>query len=119
MGRKTFDSVGVLPNRYTYVLTNDTEKIDVFGEGYKYVNENRLWSLGIHDDRFWVCGGAKVYKEFLPLCSEVYVTIVLDEYDGDTFLDPFEEQFSEQTLLHESETHWIVKYSKKSADFIG
>ena len=113
MGRKTFESVGVLPNRHIYVLTTDPEKIHLIDlRGYKYVDENGLWRVGNPDYRFWVCGGAEVYRKFLPQCDEVYVTNVLGEYDGDTFLDPFEDAFPYQELIHECKTHWIVKYAK-------
>lgn len=114
MGRKTFESVGVLPKRHTYVLTNDPEKLKMIDlVGFKYVNEDTLWRIASPDHRFWVCGGSEIYKKFLPQCSEVYVTIVLGEYEGDTFLEPFEEDFPYQTLIHECKTHWIVKYAKK------
>ena len=114
MGRKTFESVGVLPNRHTYVLTTDQEKIHLIDLcGYKYVDEDGLWKIGNPDHKFWVCGGAEIYRKFLSQCSEVYVTIVLGEYEGDTFLDPFEDNFPFQELICECKTHWIVKYAKE------
>lgn len=113
MGRTTFDSVGALPDRHTYVLTNDPEKLrQKETPGYRYLTEDTFWRISHPDKRIWVCGGAKVYKRFLPLCTEVYVTIVLDEYDGDTYLPPFEDNFSRQTKILECKTHWIIKYSK-------
>jgi len=113
MGRKTFESVGVLPDRHTYVLTTDKEKLKMIDlRGYKYVDEESLWRIAQPDQRFWVCGGSEVYKRFLPICSEVYVTIVLNEYDGDVFLSDFEDQFSYQKIVGEYKTHWIVRYSK-------
>jgi dihydrofolate reductase len=112
MGRKTFDSVGVLPGRHTYVLTTNTEKLKMIDlRGHKYVNEESLWRIAQPDHRFWICGGAEVYKRFLPMCHEVYVTIVLNEYDGDTYLEPFEDKFPRQKILGEYKTHWIVRYS--------
>lgn len=115
MGRKTFDSVKALPGRHTYVLTNDPEKLRMIDLiGHKFVNEENLWRVAAPDHRFWVCGGAEVYKKLLPLCSDVYVTIVLGEYEGDTYLEPFEDAFPYQTLIHECKTHWIVKYAKEA-----
>lgn len=113
MGRKTFESVGVLPNRHTYVLTRDLEKLRMIDlRGYKYVNEENLWRIAQPDHRFWVCGGATIYERFLPLCNQVYVTIVLEEYDGGVFLKSFEEHFPNQKIIGEYKTHWIVRYSK-------
>jgi dihydrofolate reductase len=114
MGRKTFESVGKpLPNRHTYVLTTDPEKrkmIDL--RGYKYVNEDDFFALNSDHSKVWVCGGADVYKKFLPQCDVVYATIVLNEYEGDRFLEPFEEHFPIQQRILECPTHWVVKYMK-------
>lgn len=113
MGRKTFESVGVLPDRKIYVLTTDKEKrLELDTIGYKYLNEDDLFRIAQPDDKFWVCGGAEIYRKFLPQCSEVYVTIVLEEYEGDTYLDPFEDDFPVQETIIECKTHWIVRYSK-------
>ena len=114
MGRKTFESVGILPDRHIYVLTNDLDKRKILdSRGHKFVDEEGLWTIGQPDHRFWVCGGAEVYKKFLPQCTEVYVTIVLDEYEGDTYAPDYEEYFPSQKIILECKTHWIVKYAKQ------
>ena len=59
-----------------------------------------------------VCGGAKTYELFMPLITEIYVTILLDEYDGDSYLIPFEYLFPNSAILKETSTYWIVKYWK-------
>lgn len=114
MGRKTFESTGILPNRFTYVLTNNTEKLtdNIDRRYHRYITEEHFLQIMEPSDKIWVCGGAEVYRKFIPLCTEVYVTLVLDEYDGDTRIDPFEDDFPNQTLLKQYKTHWIVKYSK-------
>jgi dihydrofolate reductase len=63
-------------------------------------------------DKIWVCGGADVYAKYIPLCTEVYVTIILEEYEGDTYLEPFEDDFPKQQLIMEKKRYWIIKYSK-------
>ena len=114
MGRKTFESVGVLADRQIYVLTNNLEKRHTLDtQGYKYVLEDDFFRLGIPDEKTWVCGGAEVYKKFLPQCSEVYVTIVIGEHEGDTYLDYFEDDFPKQTIIQECKTHWIIRYAKE------
>ena len=47
----------------------------------------------------YVCGGAQVYQEFLPLCRTAFISWV--EYDGpgDTFLPEFESGFAESEEL--------------------
>lgn len=113
MGSRTFSTLpkSILLDRYIYVLSNH-----IYAEypTHRFLSENDFNKLTAEKDtsKIWVCGGASVYKKFLPSCIHVYVTIVLNEYEGDTFLDPFEDKFPYQELLLEAKTHWIVKYSK-------
>lgn len=41
----------------------------------------------------WVIGGAKLYATMMPLCSRVELTIVDGAFEGDTYLEPFEDAF--------------------------
>ena len=43
----------------------------------------------------FVIGGAQVYARTLPLCSELYLTLVFREVEGDAFFPPFEEEFDQ------------------------
>jgi dihydrofolate reductase len=110
MGRDTFQSVGTLKDRFTYVLTSDPTLIALppFAT-YRYVNPD-FFKTEVHCD-MWLCGGAKTYKLLLPYCIEVYVTHVLNEYEVDTYMPPFEETFAIQEILLETKDFWIVKYS--------
>ena len=118
MGRKTFDSVGVLPNRYTYVLSREHKNKQLICHSAAYINMDEAKLVDTYEysiDRpteAFVCGGAEVYKQLLPFCTDVYVTHVLDEYEGDTFMPAFEDEFSNQELLRETKDFWIVRYSK-------
>ena len=109
MGRDTFQSVGTLKDRFAYVLTSDftLQSLPAFGS-YRYVAPS-FFKTEPHDD-MWLCGGAKTYKLLLPLCTEVYVTHDLDEYDVDTYMPPFEERFINQEVILENKDFWIVRY---------
>src|SRR5437899_2014784 len=93
MGRKTFESIGKpLPNRTTVVLTRSRGPIP----GARSVTD--LAQLDPLDPAFagrevFICGGAQVYEQALPLCSELYLTLVNREVEGDTFFPPFEHLF--------------------------
>ncbi len=63
---------------------------------------------------FFICGGAKIYQQTLPLCSDLYLTLVKREVEGDAFFPPFEDKFDlVQTLRDESEFK-ILHYQHKS-----
>ena len=42
---------------------------------------------------FFICGGAQIYEQALPLCSDLYLTLVKRTVEGDTFFPPFEDRF--------------------------
>ena len=41
----------------------------------------------------FICGGAEIYAQALPFCSDLYLTLVKREVEGDTFFPPFEDDF--------------------------
>jgi dihydrofolate reductase len=41
----------------------------------------------------WLAGGAQLYEQFLPKCTDLYLTVVSREVEGDTFFPPFEHLF--------------------------
>lgn len=98
MGRKTFQSIGkLLPDRVTLVLSR--------GE-FSHPGARRISSLAelghlpqdLEGRKLFICGGAQVYAEALPRCSDLYLTLVKRVVEGDTFFPLFERQF---TLLEE------------------
>jgi dihydrofolate reductase len=102
MGRKTFESIGKpLPNRTTLVLTRSSTPIP----GVRIISDLRQINPADPDlagRDIFICGGAQLYKQALPLCSDLYLTLVQREVEGDTFFPPFEDRFelAEQVLDH-------------------
>jgi dihydrofolate reductase len=41
----------------------------------------------------FICGGAEIYRQALPLCSDLYLTELKRTAEGDAFFPPFEDQF--------------------------
>lgn len=44
-------------------------------------------------DAAWLAGGATLYTQFLPECSDLYLSVVNREVEGDAFFPMFEELF--------------------------
>jgi dihydrofolate reductase len=93
MGRKTFESIGKpLPNRTTIVLTRSPKPI---------LGVRTLSDLGQLDPadpslagrEIYICGGAQLYQQALPLCSDLYLTLVQRVVEGDALFPPFEHEF--------------------------
>jgi dihydrofolate reductase len=113
MGRSTFDSIGKpLPGRFTYVLTKDKRKLWQTSATDTHVYTDVAGVYAIPSSKLWVCGGAKVYEQFLPQCSEVYVTHVIGDFEGNVFMPPFEHMFPRQKIIMEHKDFWVVKHSR-------
>ena len=90
MGRKTFESIGKpLPNRTTMVLSRS----QFSHPGVQTVSELSRIDLANETRDVFICGGAQVYAQTLPLCSDLYLTLVKRVVEGDAFFPPFEDRF--------------------------
>ncbi len=98
MGRKTFESIGEpLPKRTNVVVSRSLRPC----AGITIIN-----SLGELDrinlpGQIWICGGAEIYRQALPRCSDLLLTIVLREVTGDTYFPPYEDLFRSRRILRE------------------
>ncbi len=83
MGRKTFDSVGKpLANRRNIVVTRQDIKI----EGCEVVKSiDDALALCRDEEEVFIGGGAEIYKLAMPKTDRIYLTIVHQDFDADTF----------------------------------
>lgn len=115
MGRKTFESIGKpLPQRFTYVITNDKEKLNLPSkELFTYVPPMYIFqNYKMQPKDWWLCGGHHVYETFLPMCDAVYVTHVYETFEGDTYMPAFEDMFPRSTFIFKTDRFKVVKYEK-------
>ncbi len=59
---------------------------------------------------FFICGGAEIYQQALPLCSDLYLTLVKREVEGDAFFPPFEDQFVAVEEIFDGAEFKIIHY---------
>lgn len=113
MGRKTFESIGKpLPHRTTIVLSRRTDPIP----GVQMVSElDQLdpASPAFEGKEVFICGGAQVYRQALPRCSDLYLTQVKRTVEGDTFFPAFEEQFELVEEVVDRPEFKVLHYRKK------
>lgn len=112
MGRKTYESIGrCLPGRTTVIVTRQP---DYLVEGAKVVTsiEDAL-EVTQSDNCPFVTGGAEIYTLLIPQVSEIQLTRVHVEIEGDTFLP--EIQWSQwervESVRHESDEKNDFAYS--------
>jgi dihydrofolate reductase len=112
MGRKTWDSLPrkPLPGRPNIVVTRNQ---DWQAEG-ALVAHNEAGAIQLADGAPEICviGGAEIFKAFLPKASRIYLTRVLADVDGDTFMPEINEK-----QWKAKETRRFEKGEKDSAAF--
>ena len=110
MGRKTSESIGrPLPGRETFVLSRTPREI---AGVHSFTNLEMLDHLDT-DKTIWIAGGGEIYKQMLPRCSELYLTRVHRQVEGDAFFPEFEDRFElAETVLENADftiERWVQK----------
>lgn len=92
MGRRTFESIGKpLPGRQNIVISSGPA-----GNGYQTVRSVKRAKAICESDELVVIGGAKIYREFLPIADRMILTFVDANVQGDTRFPPFDENCWDQ-----------------------
>ena len=64
----------------------------------------------------FICGGAQIYEQALPLCSDLYLTLVKRTIDGDAFFPPFESLFRLHKTIFEGPEFDILHYRRNGLE---
>ena len=101
-GRKTFQLLKELKGRKVIVLSRDEN----FKKGkiiVKHSVEEIVNNYLISKEICFIAGGEEIYKEFLPFCDTIYLSLIDKEFSGDKFfptfeMNQFEKLFSEKVI---------------------
>ena len=87
MGKRTFESLPIrpLPNRRSVVIT-DLAGEEIEGCTMAYSIQDAIDKMDDEKENF-IIGGGSVYRQFLPIADNLYLTIVQKDFDADTFLE--------------------------------
>src|SRR2546423_3562508 len=115
MGRKTFESIGrPLPNRTTIVVSRSREQIPgvlTLSSLEQIETQDRPWHPT--GKEIFICGGAQIYQQALPSCSDLYLTLVKSEVAGDAYFPAFEDQFNLAAEILDCAEFKILHYQAK------
>ena len=124
MGKNTFLSIleilgKPLPNRTNIVLTRDhTYSYEGVKIAHSLVEAVEL-AKEESPSEIHIGGGAELYRQSLPLVSRLYLTLVHDEPEADTFFPAFEDEFEIIQTHPEAEYEGLVyqwiDYERKSS----
>ena len=85
MGKLTYESLPLrpLPNRKNIVISDNP--LDSF-EGCTTVHSiEEAMELCNEQEESFIIGGGSIYRQFLPLCNKLYLTLVHKDFEADTF----------------------------------
>lgn len=96
-GRKTYSEGSIPKHSKLYVISSNLVTKDD-SIVIKNINEIEKPPEG---ETLWVCGGQNVYKVFLPYCSELYISHIHGNFEGDAFFPEFKHLFHEKEVIFE------------------
>lgn len=91
MGLNTFKSIGEksLPDRKNIILNNDPNYVPP-EDCFVAHSIGELLEMTKSEPEVMICGGASVYKQFLPLAQRLYLTYIHHNFEGDTYFPEFD-----------------------------
>ncbi len=120
MGRNTFESIITalgkpLPERTNIVVMRNTESrcaaADEWHTMVAHSMEEALERAGeINDKEVFIGGGAQIYKLALPFADRLYLTLIDDGKEADTFFPEYEQMFT-KIISEEKKEHDGLRYS--------
>ena len=90
MGRKTFESVGLLENREIIVVTRQKQldnfpNINICNDFALFLESNQNTN-----EEIFICGGAQIYEIALPYCRKLYISLLKENYVVDTYFPDYD-----------------------------
>lgn len=103
MGRKTFESILAslgkpLPGRTNIVVTHNAAWNYPGVISAPSIEEALARATELNSGEIFIIGGAQIYEQALPFADKLYLTLIDDEKDGDSFFPPYENNFK---IIHE------------------
>ncbi len=109
MGRKTFESIigylgKPLPGRANLVVTRDPDYTYEGTETFTSIEAAIARAHELDTEEIHIGGGSEIYKQVLPYTDKLYLTIVNDEPEADSYFPEFENDFV-ATTVHPLQEH--------------
>ncbi len=101
-----------LKRAYQFHFSKLGEKVET--EIFIFKSLDKLDPKEFPNDIF-ICGGAEIYQQALPLCSDLYLTVVKREVEGgDAFFPTFEDKFDLFATIRDEPDFKILHYRHRS-----
>lgn len=101
---------------------------DGFQYGFERIASREVWL--VRSARRWrdamdryrpkrevfIIGGAQIYAQFLPYCSDLYLSVVFREVEGDALFPPFEHLFAPEYEVVRKTPDFEVRHYRRAQD---
>lgn len=115
-GRKTFESIlqytkgKPLPDRTNIVVTRDASWSFPGVLVASSVEDALEKAKAVDPDAVSIGGGGQIYEQALPYVDKLYLTLIDDDKEADSFFPPYEAQFTKKTFEEKREWNGL-KYT--------
>jgi len=103
-GRKTFESVlgynkgKPLPERTNIVVTRDASYKCEGAVVVQSLEEAIAKAKELDPEEIHIGGGAQIYEQILPQTDKLFLTLIDDDKEADTFFPSYADQFTKKTF---------------------
>lgn len=105
MGSTTLDGLpGILPMRRHWVLSSK-ERVREGVTFFKSIEDIIAQAKKEGLDELWIIGGASIYEQFLDICTDMYMTLIDADIDGDTMFPKWNKHEFELVSANKLEPH--------------
>jgi dihydrofolate reductase len=113
MGRKTWESLPKrpLPKRSNIVISR-TMPAEAAPEAAVYVSLQEAVQQYAEYEKIFICGGAAIYREALPLANKIELTVIHRQYAGDAFFPEIDPALWTKTGAVDFDDYSFVSYEK-------
>ena len=110
MGKNTFLSFPKpLKDRKHIVISTSLELEDKSIEVFRSIDEF-FDTYKDSEEEIYVIGGASIYKAFLPLCEELYITEIDNSFEADTYFPEFDKSMYDKEELSSFDEPYKYKH---------
>lgn len=113
-GKNTWLSLNkrALAGRENLILSSSLDEEN--SDNVKYFKTRQALEEYYKDDprQIWICGGAKIYEEFLPDCSEIILSKIKGDFLGDTYFPEYKNLFKEEEIILSHPQFEVVRLKK-------
>jgi dihydrofolate reductase len=113
MGRKTWESLPKrpLPGRPNIIVSRTLAAADT-PEAAILPSLQEAIQHCEHYQKIFICGGASIYREALPLAHTIELTVIHTQYEGDTFFPEIDPAIWMQAARTDFDDYSFISYNR-------